>query len=95
MSTLYVGQTLRPQFAPGLTEGSHQAFPEKPNKGSGYANVVLLLLCNLEDPWDRDVNLAYVTEQAQIGVDMTLDIFAWIPRKQNANKFPPSVNVLV
>ena len=35
------------------------------NKGSGYANVALLLLCDLEDAWERDVNSIYVTEQAQ------------------------------
>lgn len=40
---------------------SQKAFTDR---GSGYANVVLLLLRNLEDAWDTDVNSAYVTELA-------------------------------
>lgn len=62
--------TCRPVFLQGMvirisgpsftccTGGSHPAPTDRLKPGSGYANVVPLLLCNLEDAWDRDANSA-------------------------------------
>ena len=62
-SNLYFRTEWRPDFQATVCT-CHAGGHHFPNKGSGCANVVLLLLCNLEDAWDRDVNSAYMTELA-------------------------------